>query len=225
MSVPRTKRRRDETEAARHAPVVKRIAVGRKRLSSRSSRDHGHLSSVNVTDTHEMLVVFLEPTHNHVQHSRSRRHSHRNTQQFNFCSVPVLQTQTVTRYLELSGLLLASYSTESISLPQTSVYKKAERLHSRGLTAWLLLIFSFQFRSAFRASASLSPTLVLLSPASRPARRASHQGRNHWGVGSPDPPKIWTDHPSLFDEECDYRYVTDCSARNWYIRILFCTIT
>jgi len=28
-------------------------------------------------------------------------------------------------------------------------------------------------------------------------------------------PKIWTDHPNFFDEECDYRYVTDCSARNW----------
>ena len=23
------------------------------------------------------------------------------------------------------------------------------------------------------------------------------------------------DHPNFFDEECDYRYVTDCSARNW----------
>ena len=31
------------------------------------------------------------------------------------------------------------------------------------------------------------------------------------GVGGPDP-KIWTDHPNFFDEECDYRYVTDCSA-------------
>ena len=32
-----------------------------------------------------------------------------------------------------------------------------------------------------------------------------------WGVRTP---KIWTDHPNFFDE-CDYRYVTDCSARNW----------
>ena len=40
------------------------------------------------------------------------------------------------------------------------------------------------------------------------------QGRNHWGVGDRTP-KIWTDHPNFFDEECDYRYVTDCSARNW----------
>ena len=23
---------------------------------------------------------------------------------------------------------------------------------------------------------------------------------------------MWTDHPNFFDEECDYRYVTDCSA-------------
>ena len=28
-------------------------------------------------------------------------------------------------------------------------------------------------------------------------------------------PKIWTDHPNFLDEECDYRYVTECSARNW----------
>jgi len=34
-------------------------------------------------------------------------------------------------------------------------------------------------------------------------------------VGGPDPTKIWTDHPNFFDEECDYRYVTDCSPRNW----------
>ena len=44
------------------------------------------------------------------------------------------------------------------------------------------------------------------------------QGRNHWvdwwGGGS-GPPKIWTDHPNFFDKECDYRYVTDCSTRNW----------
>jgi len=33
-----------------------------------------------------------------------------------------------------------------------------------------------------------------------------------WGSG---PPKIWTEHPNFFDEEYDYRYVTDCSARNW----------
>jgi len=35
------------------------------------------------------------------------------------------------------------------------------------------------------------------------------------GFGGSGPPKIWTDHPNFFDEECDYRYVTDCSARNW----------
>jgi len=23
------------------------------------------------------------------------------------------------------------------------------------------------------------------------------------------------DYPNFFDEECDYRYVTDCSVRNW----------
>ena len=37
--------------------------------------------------------------------------------------------------------------------------------------------------------------------------------------GGPDPPppkqKNWTDHPNFFDEECDYRYITHCSARNW----------
>ena len=38
------------------------------------------------------------------------------------------------------------------------------------------------------------------------------QGRNHWEVRTP---KIWTDHPNFFDEECDYRYVTDCSPRKW----------
>jgi len=43
------------------------------------------------------------------------------------------------------------------------------------------------------------------------------QGRNDWGdEGDPDPQKkIWRDHPNFFDEECDYRYVTHCSARNW----------
>jgi len=44
---------------------------------------------------------------------------------------------------------------------------------------------------------------------------AKNQGRNHWGSRSPDPPKNWTDHPNFFDEESDYRYITDCSARNW----------
>ena len=40
------------------------------------------------------------------------------------------------------------------------------------------------------------------------------------------PPPIWTDHPNFLDEECDYRYVTHWSARNWVytIRILFCII-
>jgi len=45
------------------------------------------------------------------------------------------------------------------------------------------------------------------------------QGRNHWGIGrvrNPPPrKKNWTDHPNFFDEECDYRYTTDCTARNW----------
>ena len=54
--------------------------------------------------------------------------------------------------------------------------------------------------------------------------RAQPLGRS----GGPDPPppkkknnKIWTDHPNFFDEECDYRYVTDCSARNWAYRPYF----
>jgi len=40
------------------------------------------------------------------------------------------------------------------------------------------------------------------------------QGRNHWGVGEVRNPKIWTENPNFLDEEGDYRYVTDCSARN-----------
>jgi len=55
-------------------------------------------------------------------------------------------------------------------------------------------------------------------------RRRRHrvkQGRNHWGVGGPGPPKIWTDHPNFFDEECDYRYITYCSARNWVYHTYF----
>jgi len=42
-------------------------------------------------------------------------------------------------------------------------------------------------------------------------------GRNQWGrgVGEFGPPKIWMDHPNFLNEECDYRYVTHCSARNW----------
>ena len=38
------------------------------------------------------------------------------------------------------------------------------------------------------------------------------------GLGGSDPPpqqKNGTDHPNFFDAECDYRYVTDCSARSW----------
>jgi len=35
------------------------------------------------------------------------------------------------------------------------------------------------------------------------------------GARGSGPPKIWTDHPDFFDEECDYRYVTDCSPRHW----------
>jgi len=35
------------------------------------------------------------------------------------------------------------------------------------------------------------------------------------GVGGVRTPKIWADHPNFFDEECDYRYVIDCSARKW----------
>ena len=45
--------------------------------------------------------------------------------------------------------------------------------------------------------------------------------------GGPDPPKIWTDHPNFFDEECDYRYVTHCSARKWLYHpyfVLYCGI-
>jgi len=41
------------------------------------------------------------------------------------------------------------------------------------------------------------------------------QGCNHCGVGGVRTPKISMDHPNFFDEESDYRYVTDCSARNW----------
>jgi len=41
------------------------------------------------------------------------------------------------------------------------------------------------------------------------------QRRNHWEGRGARTAKIWTDHPNFFDEECDYRYVTDCSARNW----------
>jgi len=73
---------------------------------------------------------------------------------------------------------------------------------------------------------STSSALPDTQPATRPARlaRLLHspsavqgytQGRNHWGVGGPDPQKIWTGHPNFLDEECDYRYVTHCSARNW----------
>jgi len=40
------------------------------------------------------------------------------------------------------------------------------------------------------------------------------QGRNHWGSGGPDPPNL-EGPPQLFDDECDYHYVTDCSARIW----------
>ena len=55
-----------------------------------------------------------------------------------------------------------------------------------------------------------------------PQQSYKDQGRNHWVVGGgaevgpPSPPKKnWTDQPNFFDEESDYRYVTDCSARNW----------
>jgi len=45
------------------------------------------------------------------------------------------------------------------------------------------------------------------------------QARNHWGGrggGFRIPPNKKLDGPpQLFDEECDYCYITDCSARNW----------
>jgi len=34
-------------------------------------------------------------------------------------------------------------------------------------------------------------------------------------------PKIWTDHPNFFDEECDYHCITDCSARSWVYHTYF----
>jgi len=43
----------------------------------------------------------------------------------------------------------------------------------------------------------------------------------HQGVSDKDAttggrtPQIWMDQSNFFDEECDYRYVTHCSARNW----------
>ena len=59
------------------------------------------------------------------------------------------------------------------------------------------------------------PRVPPLTTATNPTKP---HGRNHWGVGGgPDlpPPQIWMDHPNFLDEECDYRYVTHCSARNW----------
>ena len=47
----------------------------------------------------------------------------------------------------------------------------------------------------------------------RSLRQSLHQGRNHWGVRTPQ--KNLDGPPQLFYEECDYRYVTACSARNW----------
>jgi len=47
------------------------------------------------------------------------------------------------------------------------------------------------------------------APAVNFAKGATTGGR---GSGSP---KIWRGHPNFFDEECDYRYVTDCSSLNW----------
>jgi len=35
------------------------------------------------------------------------------------------------------------------------------------------------------------------------------------GRGVRTPQNLGTDHPNFFDEESDYRYVTDCSPRNW----------
>jgi len=34
-------------------------------------------------------------------------------------------------------------------------------------------------------------------------------------------PKNLDGPPQLFDEECDYRYVTDCSPRNWVCHLYF----
>ena len=50
----------------------------------------------------------------------------------------------------------------------------------------------------------------------RPTISAAH-GRNHWGDRGSGPPKQKNcmDHAHFLDEECDYRYVTHCSARNW----------
>ena len=41
------------------------------------------------------------------------------------------------------------------------------------------------------------------------------------GVGGLRTPKIWMDHPNFLGEECDYRYITHCSARNWVYHSYF----
>jgi len=41
------------------------------------------------------------------------------------------------------------------------------------------------------------------------------KGATTGGVGGVRTPQNLDGPPQLFDEECDYRYVTDCSARKW----------
>ena len=41
-------------------------------------------------------------------------------------------------------------------------------------------------------------------------------------VRTPPPKKMWTDHPNFFDDDCDYRYVTQCTKLG--IASVFCYV-
>jgi len=69
-------------------------------------------------------------------------------------------------------------------------------------SALMLLIWRREMHPACK---NLTPVM----PTTSTGKGATTGG---WGVRTP---KIWTNHPNCFDEECDYRYVTDCSPRNW----------
>jgi len=57
------------------------------------------------------------------------------------------------------------------------------------------------------------PTTSRLQTHDTPSMQASARAQP-LGSGAQDPQNL-DGPPQLFDEECDYRYVTACSARNW----------
>ena len=100
---------------------------------------------------------------------------------------------------------------------------KAAGVYASGDTRMTVMIESSQFRRrnakliSFQqknAQKCMTRTEIVVVGDDHRILSATDKGATTGGRGrGPDPPIIWTDHPN-FLIKCDYRYVTDCSARN-----------